>query len=514
MSTQSVHSSFNFDIGNLGEESFPKGSQDLKLKLEQLNSSEKRPSKVDGPVELYLHQMSQIPLLTRQEEKELAIKMELKRDHFLEHLVSSEYIAEKIRDRLILVQNGELRLDRTLDVGTTNAKLKESCMRRLGPNIETVSAIIKNIKLLRSKIKNFEISLEDERKLRKTIKQKNSHIFNLFKDSRVKPEIFEKHFKDLADLISSHQKLAKSLAEKDQSTSFDEANESTILAKLEEINKITGLSPEEFVAFEAKADSFKDELDSLRQYFADANLRLVVSIAKKYQGRGLSFLDLIQEGNSGLIRAVDKYDVSRGYKFSTYATWWVRQAITRAIPEQSRTIRIPVHVSEILKKVRKAKREFVKEFGQEGSDEQIAKKMKLSVDDIKKFNAISSQPLSLSQGLEEEDAPLQDFIAESSSRLTPEQSLENQQLKELIENKLQILNYREREIIKMRFGIDHDESYTLEQVGKIFGVTRERVRQIERKALKKLQDPGQIDSFKGFLPSDSSKVTSAGEKNN
>ena len=262
---------------------------------------------------------------------------------------------------------------------------------------------------------------------------------------------------------------------------------------LKEIGQIKLLSTEEELAL---ADRIVAGDEMAKNTLAEANLRLVVSIAKRYVGRGMLFLDLIQEGNIGLMKAVDKFDVTKGYKFSTYATWWIRQAITRAIADQARTIRVPVHMVETINKLARIQRQLTLELNREPSEEELAKKMNISVDKIKDIYKISQEPVSLETPIgEEDDSHLGDFIKDERN-VSPEEYATNEMLKDEIAEVLLTLTEREEKVIRLRFGLEDGKSRTLEEVGQMFGVTRERIRQIEAKALRKLRHPSRSKKLK------------------
>ncbi|MDZ4683748.1 MAG: RNA polymerase sigma factor RpoD, partial [Planctomycetaceae bacterium] len=269
--------------------------------------------------------------------------------------------------------------------------------------------------------------------------------------------------------------------------------------ELDDLKRMTMETPE---SLRKRMSSVYDRFGAYEQAMRDlsgGNLRLVVSIAKKYRNRGLSFLDLIQEGNTGLMRAVDKYEYRRGYKFSTYATWWIRQAITRAIADQARTIRIPVHMIETMSKLRKVSKKLLQEKGREPTLEETAEAAGVSLEETRRVMKISRHPISLDRPVgESEDSYFGDFIEDDATE-SPVNAATQEMLKDKIESVLKTLTYREREIIKLRYGLGDGYTYTLEEVGRIFKVTRERVRQIEAKAVRKLQHPVRSRQLKGFL---------------
>ena len=265
---------------------------------------------------------------------------------------------------------------------------------------------------------------------------------------------------------------------------------------LKEIGQIKLLTMQEELDL---ADRILEGDEQAKTILAEANLRLVVSIAKRYVGRGMLFLDLIQEGNIGLMKAVDKFDVTKGYKFSTYATWWIRQAITRAIADQARTIRVPVHMVETINKLARIQRQLTLELNRESTEQELAKKMNVSIDKIREIYKISQEPVSLETPIgEEDDSHLGDFIKDERN-MSPEEYATNEMLKDEIADVLLTLTEREEKVIRLRFGLEDGKSRTLEEVGQMFGVTRERIRQIEAKALRKLRHPSRSRKLKDYM---------------
>jgi RNA polymerase primary sigma factor len=310
-------------------------------------------------------------------------------------------------------------------------------------------------------------------------------LYNLFSDNNIKI-ISEDDSEDDGDVILLD----------DNAITKDLTINDPVRMYLKEIGQIKLLTMEEELEL---ADRILEGDESAKATLAEANLRLVVSIAKRYVGRGMLFLDLIQEGNIGLMKAVEKFDVSKGYKFSTYATWWIRQAITRAIADQARTIRVPVHMVETINKLARIQRQLTLELNREPTEEELAKKMGTTPDKIRDIYKISQEPVSLETPIgEEDDSHLGDFIKDERN-VSPEEYATNELLKDEIAEVLLTLTEREEKVIRLRFGLDDGKSKTLEEVGQIFGVTRERIRQIEAKALRKLRHPSRSRKLKDYM---------------
>jgi len=303
---------------------------------------------------------------------------------------------------------------------------------------------------------------------------------------------------EVPDLEPMDDAVIEPSAEEDVDLSIPEgiAIDDPVRMYLKEIGRIPLLTPEEEIELAKRIEQGDEEA---KRRLAEANLRLVVSIAKRYVGRGMLFLDLIQEGNLGLIKAVEKFDYRKGYKFSTYATWWIRQAITRAIADQARTIRIPVHMVETINKLIRVSRQLLQELGREPTPEEIAKEMGISEEKVREIMKIAQEPVSLETPIgEEEDSHLGDFIEDQDAR-APAEEASYTLLREQLEEVLKTLTDREQKVLRLRFGLDDGRARTLEEVGQKFGVTRERIRQIEAKTLRKLRHPSRSKKLKDYL---------------
>jgi len=315
-------------------------------------------------------------------------------------------------------------------------------------------------------------------------------LYNAFHDNNI--EIISENFENEDDSDDDGEEISIEDVALPKNASINDP----VRMYLKEIGKISLLSLDEELALSKRVEEGDEEAKRL---LAESNLRLVVSIAKRYVGRNLSFLDLIQEGNIGLMKAVDKFDASKGYKFSTYATWWIRQAITRAIADQAKTIRVPVHMVETINKLKRIQRQMTLELNREPTEAELAKKMNTTEEKVREIFKISQDPLSLETPIgEEDDSHLGDFLKDESS-MSPEEYAINEVLKDEIEEVLCTLTPREEEVLKLRFGLKGGTCHTLEEVGNMFGVTRERIRQIEAKALRKLRHPSRSRKLKDYL---------------
>jgi RNA polymerase primary sigma factor len=453
----------------------------------------------EDPVRMYLMQMGEIPLLTRQQEISAARKIEKTRFHYRNWMLASDFMLQGATKLLEQVRDGKLRLDRTIEVSVTNATEKVAIMRRIGPNIKTLRhLLLRNHGDFYAAI-NKTLPNEERHAAWKRLVCRRNKAVRLIEEMNLRTNRLEPMFTKLMTIQSQMATLKTRIAEAHRIGSVDGTTVEKLLQELRYLMRITYESPSTLARRVERVHVYRQQYDAAKRDLSAGNLRLVVSIAKKYRNRGLSFLDLIQEGNTGLMRAVDKFEYERGFKFSTYATWWIRQAITRAIADQSRTIRVPVHMIDTMSKVRQVTRDLIQELGREPSVEETARRAGLSLDDARVVIKMARQPLSLDQPVGDHDDSFFGEFLEDYRDHDPLYETNQQTLKVQIQEAMQTLNYREREILKLRYGLADGYAYTLEEVGKIFQVTRERVRQIESKAVKKLQHPQRSKSLMSFI---------------
>ncbi len=459
--------------------------------------------RIDDPVRMYLTQMGEIPLLTRTEEIDLAKRIETTRRAFRKLILSSGFAFRKAISILDNVLMGELAFDRTLKVATSSSgstdASKSEVADRLEVNIGTLKKLLHRTKqdyrrLLRERMPPLE-----RLRLTRRIAWRRRRASMLLEELNLQLKKVKPMIEMLRGRHREMLRIEKQLAE--YKGNKDQKEYRTIRREFEKL-VIQGLeSPRRLGIRIDRIMKRYQEYETAKMQLSSGNLRLVVSIAKKYRNRGLSFLDLIQEGNTGLMKAVEKYEYRRGYKFSTYATWWIRQAITRSIADQARTIRIPVHMIETMSKLRNVTKKLIQNYGREPSIEEVALAANISIDEAKRVMKISKHPISLDRPIGEgDDSYFGDFIEDEGAE-SPVNAAAYVMLREKIDAVLSTLSFREREIIKLRYGIGDGYTYTLEEVGRIFKVTRERVRQIEAKAVRKLQHPVRSRLLEGFLES-------------
>ena len=456
------------------------------------------PKLTNDPIRLYLSQMCEIPLLTRDQEIGLAKKIEITRRKFRRAVLGNDFALRQTVEILRKVAAGILPFDRTIKVSLTERLTKEQVGARMPHNLQTLDALIEENRREFQRVVRKSTSENEKARTRQNYQRRRLKALVLVEELSLRSRRVIPLMKQLEQFSQRMDYLQSRIAYlRDTMSTSAELNR--CISELRHLIMTTQESPR---SLQGRVEEFKrnfKEYEAVKRQLSSGNLRLVVSIAKKYRNRGLSFLDLIQEGNTGLMRAVDKYEYRRGFKFSTYATWWIRQAITRAIADQARTIRIPVHMIDVLSKLRNIQKKLTQDFKREPSMYEIAEVAEMTIEEVQRVMDIGRSPISLDRPVGEgEDNAFGEFIEDPSSD-SPVRNASNGVLRDRIDSLLQTLTYREREIIRLRYGLTDGFSYTLEEVGRIFKVTRERVRQIEAKAVAKLQNPVRARMLEGFL---------------
>jgi len=438
---------------------------------------------IDDPVRLYLAQMGAIPLLKRDEEIALAKEIEAARNCFRREVLGCGGALRQVVDLLQRVQDGELTFDRTMQGSSPDRLPKEQVLERLPHHLARLHELLARDHVDFEKLLAADGAEKSRQALQRAIADRRAQALTLVEELGLRTSKLQGIARNLEKSALRMGKLAEDGAAEELRT--------LVLETLEEppaLRQRLGVIRQHLAV-----------LSKARRTLAAANLRLVVSVAKGYRNRGLTFLDLIQEGSAGLMRAVDKYEHSRGFKFSTYATWWIRQAMSRAIADLSRTIRIPVHVGQTMRKLRKVSQELEQTLGREPTIEELAAAAGISLAEAQRAFEVGRDPISLDRPLSESATNnLGDFIVEGGVP-APDEAAMRQTLRDRLQQVLGTLAMREREILKLRFGLGDGFAYTLEEVGRVFRVTRERVRQIEAKAIDKLRHPSRSHQLESFL---------------
>jgi len=481
----------NFKTVSSDEDEDEPGDSEEVPRKKSASDREGRLDILDDPVRMYLKQMGQVPLLTREQEVEISKRIERSEVEIKKILSRFGFIPDAYLELAQRLEGGDERFDRLIIDKKIESRARY--LKNLEKLCEQVTAYRDKLNAAFGDLRNAATPAA-QKKVNDLWEKTHAELSKTYSRFYFKQKVtedlvnFTEEFAERSAAISEQSKLAPDRKAKTEATRTRTAFEKEIW-----------MSQEEFDTATKSLRGFVDEARRAKDEMVEANLRLVISIAKKYTNRGLSFLDLIQEGNMGLMKAVEKFEYRRGYKFSTYATWWIRQAITRSIADQARTIRIPVHMIETINKLMRVQKQLVQEYGREPTPEEVAEEIHLPVERVRAVLKMAQQPISLQAPVGDSDeTSLGDFIEDKGAE-DPSDMTSMSMLRDRIKDVLDTLNAREREVLEQRFGLVDGYSRTLEEVGKQFQVTRERIRQIEAKALRKMRHPTRIRQLEGFI---------------
>jgi len=471
------------------------------LELEELCSDPDPQSdlpKDDDPVYVYLTQMGEFPMLSAREETQIAQKIEHYWKRFCYHVLSNHYVLHGIQRILEELLIHKRRLERTVNISITNTHQKQRAIAIITRNLETLQILMEQNRLTYPHAFNRNIDPRERKTLLKQMARRRAKGMRLTFEMELQISVIRGFFESLKN-ISNQMTILYLELKRYQNDPLGSESIPRIRRDIHRLMRITHQSPAMLKRFIEKGEKIQKKYDFFKRKLSAGNLRLVVSIAKNYQNRGVSFIDLIQEGNTGLMRAVDKFQLNRGFKFATYATWWIRQAITRAIVNQGRTIRVPLHIVGMMKKVRETRQNLIQQIEREPTIEEMAISSGIRLSKALTIFQMNKNLISLDQPVNRYDESVFGDFIEDKREESPMDRINCEAIREKLNELLFDLSYREREIIRLRYGLANGHLYTLEEVGHFFELTRERVRQIEAKAIRKLQHPTRFEKLADIM---------------